>query len=109
MGKGIIKSGGDRGVYTIDIEYRDGSTEERSAWCADLTEDFAAGDVVSTAEIPGDTRIIQIMPGYKRKKSQYSSERSGQMVKAENMPVTAVWLNKAIYPAWQKWKPTLKG
>ena len=106
MGKGVINSGGDRGIYDINIVYSDGSTEKRAAWCADLTEDLTGE--IATAEVPGDTRGVNIMPGYRLLKSNYIPERSGIMVKSQDMPAVAATYNAMIMAGWQKYYPTFR-
>jgi hypothetical protein len=106
MGKGIINSGGDRGIYNIDLVYADGTTENRSAWCADLTENLSGE--IATAEVPGDTRGINILPGYRKIKSNYIKSRNGILTQSKDMSAVAATFNALILPGWQKYFPTYR-
>lgn len=106
MGKGVITSGGDRGHYRVDLEYSDGTTESRSAWCADLSEDLTG--TVAIAEVPGDTRGVNVKPGWRLLRSQYNKASDGILTKAGDMSAIAAVYNAMITPGWQKWLPTYR-
>lgn len=73
-------------------------------WCADLTEDLAPGTEVGMIEINGegddeDNQII-IMPGGKAGIGVLSPAGEGS--------AAGLAYNMAIFPWWQKWKPTYR-
>lgn len=72
-------------------------------WCADLTEDLAAGVEVGTIEPNGepDGDII-ICPGG-------SADPFHQQLQPVMASTPAGWfLNMARFPGWQRWKPTFR-
>ena len=72
-------------------------------WCADLTEDLAAGVEVGTIEPNGepDGDII-IYPGG-------SADPFHQQLQPVMASTSAGWfLNMARFPGWQRWKPTFR-
>jgi len=72
-------------------------------WCADLTEDLAAGVEVGTIEPNGepDGDII-IYPGG-------SADPFHQQLQPVMASTPAGWfLNMARFPGWQRWKPTFR-
>lgn len=80
--------------------------DEVSAWCADLTEDLS-GDV-GIIEIDGQTeesRIIQ--PGYDGS-AAYNQSRDGCLQSPYSLTPSGVFVNWAVFPGWQKWRPTYK-
>lgn len=71
-------------------------------WCADFTEDLTPGESVGTIEINGvDTQII-LMPGGDKTEALGKLQHSGISTGA------GVFVNKALLPCWQKWKPTYR-
>lgn len=73
-------------------------------WCADLTEDIAPGASVGIIEVNGegddeDNQII-IMPGGKTGLGKLSPAGEGS--------AAGLAYNMAIFPWWQKWKPTYR-
>lgn len=76
------------------------------AWCADLTEDLT-GDV-GTIEIPNErTNDVQVRPGYAGE-AVYDSTRDGQLQQIVSSTAPGVYYNYALFPGWQKWKPTYR-
>jgi len=85
---------------------------EIDAWCADFTVDLSGE--VATCEIPNefgrfreDVGHINIRPGYDGQ-SDYDRNRDGQLTPFATMGVANSYLNRAILPGWQKWKPTYR-
>lgn len=76
------------------------------AWCADLTEDLSG--TVGTIEIPNErTNDIQIRPGYGGE-AVYDASRDGQLQHVVSSTAAGVYYNYAMFPGWQKWKPTYR-
>ena len=75
--------------------------ETMQAWCADYTED-GAGDV-ATVEIPGENTHVLIAPG-----AAAHSSADGTLAARELMSPEQAFLNAAILPGWQKFKPTYR-
>lgn len=76
------------------------------AWCADLTEDLSGN--VGTIEIPNErTNDIQIRPGYGGE-AVYDASRDGQLQQVVSSTAAGVYYNYAMFPGWQKWKPTYR-
>lgn len=88
------------------IEDNLGSDPTVQAWCADLTENLS-GDV-GTIEIPNE-RIhdVLIRPGYGGG-AAYSASRDGQLQETISGTPSSVYYNFALFPGWQKWKPTYR-
>jgi len=83
-------------VISIEPESRTG------VWCADLTEDIAAGTNVGTAEVNGeDTQIIILPEGT-------TTGALGKLQPAGVMTGAGVFVNRALFPCWQKWRPTYR-
>lgn len=88
-------------------EYLDGVltvVQVEDVWCADLTEDLAPGAPVGIIEVNGegddeDNEII-IMPGGKAGLGKLSPAGEGS--------AAGLAYNMAIFPWWQKWKPTYR-
>ena len=76
--------------------------ESLAAWCADLTENLAVGATVGTAEINGEDNQIIILPGGS------TTNALGKLQHAGVATGAGVFYNKAVLPAWQKWKPTYR-
>ena len=79
--------------------------ETISAWCADLTEDLS-GDV-GTLEIPGERGTVLIQPGYEDN-AVYNLSRDGQIQPLIAANPYQTYYNLAMFPGWQKWKPTFR-
>lgn len=74
---------------------------ERSAWCADYT-DNATGEV-ATLEIPGEDKALLIAPGALKPEPE-----DGALAAREAQSAEQVFFNAAILPGWQKFKPTYR-
>ena len=73
-----------------------------SAWCADLTENLAAGTEVGTIEINGEGIQILLTPG------GITSGALGYIQPAAlGTPAGTFW-NDALLPCWQRWRPTYR-
>jgi len=79
--------------------------ETVAAWCADLTEDLTG--IVTTVEIPGESTVIQIAPGFEGG-AEYVPDTSGQLVPTVAQGAAQAFYNLAMLPGWQKWKPTYR-
>ena len=77
--------------------------ETRDVWCADLTEDAPAGALVATADIPGESGLVVLAPGCRAWTSA-----DGELTARELMSPAQVYLNAAILPGWQKFRPTYR-
>ena len=77
----------------------------QSAWCADFSEGLAIDAEVSTLEVNGDGVAI-IKPSYGG--NAFSFGADGQTQPVLSSGPSAVFLNWAIYPGWQKYKPTFR-
>lgn len=73
-----------------------------NVWCADYTTELAVGATVGTIEIKGDVNSINITPGGDAAKALGILQHS-----ASGTP-SGVFYNAAIFPCWQKWKPTYR-
>lgn len=71
-------------------------------WCTDLTENLAVGANVGTMEINGVDDQIILAPGGDVGKSLGLLQHAGVSTPS------AVFLNRARLPGWQKWKPTYR-
>lgn len=77
------------------------ATETRPAWCCDLTEN--ATGYVATVDIPGDSNLMLIAPG-----GRGWQPGDGVLTAREIMsPAQAYW-NAAVFPGWQKHRPTYR-
>lgn len=78
---------------------------EKEVWCADLTEDIAPGATVGTIDIPGEgVEQVLIAPGFEGA-ATYAAERDGAMTPREAMSPEQAFLNAALLPGWQKFRP----
>lgn len=77
--------------------------ETRGAWCVDLTESAPVGLYVATVEIPGESNLILIAPG-----CRVWSPSDGILTGREIMSPAQAFLNAAILPGWQKFRPTYR-
>lgn len=71
------------------------------AWCVDLTEN-ATGQV-ATIEIPGEPDKVLIAPG-----APQPQNTDGQVLARDVLREDQAFLNAALLPGWQKWKPTFR-
>jgi hypothetical protein len=77
------------------------TSETKSAWCCDLTED--ASGYVATIDIPGETNLMLIAPGGRAWNAQ-----DGVFTAREIMSPEQAYFNVAILPGWQKFDPTYR-
>lgn len=78
-------------------DYRD------NIWCADLTENLAAGSEIGTIEINGEDAHVIIYPG-----GAEAPGLAALMQPALSSTPAGVFYNLAIMPGWQKFKPTFR-
>lgn len=76
---------------------------EVTAWCADYT-DPAVDAVVGTIEVPGDPSTTLIVPGG----TPYTPATDGEVIDRPLLNFVESAFNHAIFPGWQKWKPTYR-
>jgi hypothetical protein len=88
-----------RVVYWNDVT----TTDTRQAWCTTLTEDAAPGALVGTVDIPGDTNLMLIAPECRAPTNDDGFFRARAVLSPEQ-----AFFNAAIFPGWQKWKPTYR-
>ncbi|MGD8387318.1 MAG: hypothetical protein PVG49_09245, partial [Desulfobacteraceae bacterium] len=79
--------------------------DDRTAWCADLTEDLTGE--VGTIEVPGEPELVLIQPGWEGNAS-YQSNRDGQLEAPAAGTPAGTFFNLALLPAWQKHMPTYR-
>lgn len=77
--------------------------QRKQAWCADLTEDRAAGSYVGTIEVKGEPDLVLIQPG-----ARAWIPTDGRVTGREVMSPWQAYWNAAVFPGWQKWKPTYR-
>jgi predicted transglutaminase-like cysteine proteinase len=73
-----------------------------NVWCVDYTVALAVDTIVGTIEIEGDFGTILIMPG---------GATAGAFGLFEHVACSSpsgVFVNRAKFPAWQKWMPTYR-
>ncbi len=76
------------------------------AWCADLTEDLTG--FVGTMEINGERKAgVNIQPGFEGN-AEYNPQRDGMLQPAIAATPAGAFYNLAMFPGWQKWKPTFR-
>jgi len=75
------------------------------AWCADLTTDLAGS--IGTIEVPGERGILQVQPGYEGN-AVWDQGRDAQLSPTISLGVAQAIYNFAMFPSWQKWKPTFR-
>ena len=106
MGKAKITANLGQAKYTIRLLYSDGSTgPEFDTYCADYTDDLSVGQEVGTLELNGDPDSwlptgVLIMPRGKA--------GLGVMAKSEKMTPAQYFVNAALLPGAQKWRPTYR-
>lgn len=77
---------------------------KNNVWCADLTEDLEAGAQVGTMEINGESGIAPIIyPG-----GEDDLLPSSKLQPSQASTPAGVFYNTAVFPGWQKWKPTYR-
>lgn len=78
------------------------AVEQRNAWCTDYTDNLAAGATVGTIEVNMADDEIIIMPG------GTVPGALGLLKHAGLMTGSGIFVNKALLPCVQKWKPTFR-
>lgn len=79
---------------------------EQFAWCADYTLDLEGE--VGTIEIAGEVdKGVNIQPGYDSN-APFDMDRDGQIHPAIAETPYGTFVNMALLPGWQKWKPTFR-
>lgn len=76
-------------------------TEQRQAWCADLTEN--ATGAVATLEVPGESALILVKPS-----APEATITDGRLIAREVQTPAQVFWNAAVLPGWQKFLPTYR-
>ncbi len=72
-------------------------------WCVDYTADLSVGKEVGTIEMNGEDSHILIRPG-----GPSFSKTMGQLQPVMGGPASQAAWNWAMFPGWQKWKPTYR-
>jgi predicted transglutaminase-like cysteine proteinase len=78
------------------------TADQRDVWCADFTEDLAAGTEVGTIEINGDADQILLTP------AGDTATALGKLQHPVASTPAGVAVNMALMPCWQRWKPTYR-
>jgi hypothetical protein len=78
-------------------------TEERQAWCCDFTENAPIGLALATVDIPGDPNLVLLAPGGRFWAGSDGVEKERALCSPEQ-----AYFNAAIFPGWQKYKPTYR-
>lgn len=76
---------------------------QRQAWCVDFTEDIPALAYSATCDIPGDPNLVLLAPGGRAWQAS-----DGEFRARELLSPAQAFVNTAIFPGWQKWKPTYR-
>jgi len=76
---------------------------QRQAWCVDFTEDIPALAYSATCDIPGDPNLVLLAPGGRAWQAS-----DGEFRARELLSPAQAFVNTAVYPGWQKWKPTYR-
>lgn len=79
------------------------TTVQRQAWCVDYTIDIQALAYAATCDIPGDPNLVLIAPGGRAWQSS-----DGEFRARELLSPAQAYFNAAIFPGWQKFKPTYR-
>lgn len=74
-----------------------------SAWCADLTTDLTGEVGLADINDEGDQGVI-IQPGYYGE-APWQAARDGSLMAREAQSGPQAWLNAALLPGVQKWRP----
>jgi hypothetical protein len=75
--------------------------QTKSVWCVDLTED-GSGEV-GTIEVPGEPKTTLLVPG-----AVAPTPADGNVVARELLRYDQLFVNAALLPGWQKFKPTYR-
>lgn len=108
-----------RVAYSLLLQEQESKTKEKTllekalvteyrndVWCADLTEDIAAGTEVDTIEVNGEsskTIAPIIYPDL-----QIDNLPESKLQPTQSSTPSGVFYNLAILPGWQRWKPTYR-
>jgi|GEM_PF-3346401 len=101
----LEKSALERRLERVQAWQAEYTADERTIWCADLTEDLTGE--VGTIEVPGEPETVLIQPGYEGN-AAYDSARDGQLEGPEAGTPAGVFWNWALLPVWQKYMPTFR-
>jgi predicted transglutaminase-like cysteine proteinase len=94
---------------TKQIDYIDNNFPEdilTDAYCVDFSEGLTGE--VGTIDIPGEvTEQVHIRPGF-NDQAVFDGARDGGFYPSIALGHWTTFLNRCIYPGWQKWKPTYR-
>jgi len=80
-----------------------GVTQQFNTWCVDYSPDAALGTEVATIEIPGEPDAVVIAPG-----TRAPTNDDGELRARGLLDPNQAYLNAALLPGWQRWKPTYR-
>jgi hypothetical protein len=80
--------------------------EDKTAWCADYSDELEVGAVVPTIEVPGEIGHVLVAPQHTPE--EWEGPTHGQMNPVLNTTAAGCFLNWALLPGWQKWYPTYR-
>lgn len=76
------------------------------AFCADYTKTL--NGIVGTCEVNGEgAQEVVIRPGF-TDDAEYDADRDGLLFHRNSLSAEQAYFNAAIFPGWQKWKPTYR-
>jgi len=76
---------------------------QKQAWCVDYTDDIPANAYTATCDIPGDPNLVLIAAGGRAWQAS-----DGEFRARELLSPAQCYFNAAIFPGWQKFKPTYR-
>lgn len=76
---------------------------QKQAWCVDYTEDIPTNAYTATCDIPGDHNLVLIAAG-----GRVWQASDGEFRARELLSPAQCYFNAAIFPGWQKFKPTYR-
>jgi hypothetical protein len=76
-----------------------------TAWCSDRS--LTLSGEVGTIEVPGERGSVNIKPGYQGGQV-YAANTDGKLQPTKAGTPSSVFYNWAMFPGWQKWKPTYR-
>lgn len=82
------------------------AVQNADLWCADYTEQISGE--VGTAEVNGDLEANPIIQPDTSANSTYNAQRDAIIQPIVSSGAPAVYFNRALFPAWQKWRPTYR-
>jgi len=77
--------------------------QQRVAWCADLTTNLPVNRIVATCEVPGDSSRVLVAPA-----GRGWNPTDGYLRGRELSSPAQSFFNAAIFPGWQKFRPTYR-